>query len=666
MNLVRDTDNPALWTNEDWEVGSPGTFVLVIGVSAYQHLDVSKESFGLGSLYSSSLTAHYVFQWLKQQYRGPDLSPNYPRPLAKLWYLVAPTPAEIDIEPELGISPIEPTRENCEAAVGAWDAALRSLSVESAGKSTSIFFYSGHGFEVHSQEQILLPSDYLSPPTRNVNKGISTRHLHIGMSDLKLNEQLFFVDACRNDVDDLRKKNPRGETILNQPGPDSVNSERISALFHATASGQQAFQPRDPSDGPSIFGKALLEGLRGRPDIQLIGEEDTCTVNLLALNAFLKKRVPELLSERAAQVAQPVWLSMENVADFPISVVSRQKATAALRRGLSLKDTLAAAAERAMSKIMGDTLSKSISEEDFDHPVANTIWKAAEFYDFESRQWLPAVQIAPLPQVRADPYGQVLRIEFRPDFNCKYLLRINSDDASYAFTLPGDLQESPTYRLDLALQRGISDSDFRIDQAVLELAPWGMDGVSYAAHLWETFRDHDLSRAAALLDMDLLEELLRDKLQSPLGASVAGMVLLRTGALWRMHDWARNLAKWFPSWSEGPVLWAHQLVQQNGEVRNYRGAKTKFDVEGTDDPLDWIIELEQRGLPSLSELVSAAIEVTEGQLPRFENLDVERRDSLQNVQEKLNHTLRYFRPGSLFSSFHARDSRDLAPELVMW
>ena len=665
MNLIRDDANPALWVNDQWEQGSPGTFAVVIGVSRYRHLDFSARSFGLGSLYCSALTAHYVFQWLREQYRGPDLAPDQPRPLAKVGYLVAPTQAEIDIEPALGDAPVEPTRQACEEAIAWWDEALRSLSAENARRSSSVFFFSGHGIEVHPREQILLPSDYLAPPARNVNKGISTVHLHDGLGDLKLNEQLFFIDACRNDVDALRALNPRGETILNQPNADRTNYARIAALFHATASGQQAFQPTDPGEGPSLFGKALLEGLRGRPNIRLVGDGDRCTVNLLALNQFLKNRVAELLAERSATVLQPVTCRMDNVDDFPISVVSRERATA-VTRGDGVVGGLAAAGVRSMGEITEGLLTLPVAADAAEYNVAETIWSGAEIYNFKDRTWRAATEAAELGAVTRDQRGRVMRLDFWTREKARQWLRIRSGTGSFAFVLPGDRRATPVYRLEMILARTGRGRDrgFGIDQATLDLAPTGEDGLGYAAELWQIYSDHDLGTAAEALDMNMLEELLHDKFLSPLGASVAGTVLLGTGSLWRMHTWARNLARFFPEWPEGPVLWAHQLIRQEGEVRRYRGRRGDFAVEEHEDPLPWLFEIERRGLPGLSDLMGIAIEVAEIQRRQLDDLPPDTRERLASVQQWLGEALRHFRPGGLFAGFHARNPDQLVPRLV--
>ena len=38
MSLEARTTEPGLWVNPAWQAGTPGTFAVVIGVSAYPHL----------------------------------------------------------------------------------------------------------------------------------------------------------------------------------------------------------------------------------------------------------------------------------------------------------------------------------------------------------------------------------------------------------------------------------------------------------------------------------------------------------------------------------------------------------------------------------------------------------------------------------------------------
>ena len=656
MTLVRDAAHPELWRNDAWNEEEPGTFAVVIGVSRYRHLDGSARSYGLSSLYSSALTAHYVFRWLADHYQGPEIQAGHTRRVARVWYLVSPTPAEIDIEPELGEAPVEPTLDGCAAAIAQWDAAIRALSPAAARDSTAVFFFSGHGFEALQDEQLLLPADYLEPPTRNVNTAISTRHLSLGLSDVALNEQLFFVDACRNDMDALRRMNPRGETILNQPGPDQVNAARMAAICHATSSGHQAFQPRDPSDGASIFGQALLEGLRGLPDIELHCDGGRCSVNLLALNAFLKRRVPELLEERSATVGQPVSMSMTNVADYPIALVPASSVV----RGdgvpkIGTKSAEALSTARLSLDAMG--VAESLSQ---------VLWDGAEFFDMEGGSLGSPEAYAVLHHASEDEVGRSVRIEFSPREPGRCWLRIPHGDGAVGFLLPADPSQPPVFRLDMAVERDGSGGRPGVLPAVMDLALTGQMPLGYAAELWATFRDDDPGAVLEQVDFDLLEELMREKFQSPLAASVAGTVLLRTGQLGRLHDWARNLANFFPAWPEGPVLWAKQLEEQAGEVRRWGRDRTSFEVRGREDPLRWVAELDRRGLPALSELVSILSVVLETHAGRIDGLGGEEGEAVARVRDRLRAALRLFRPGGLFAAFASEDPEEVTPKLVQW
>jgi hypothetical protein len=218
----------------------------------------------------------------------------------------------------------------------------------------------------------------------------------------------------------------------------------------------------------------------------------------------------------------------------------------------------------------------------------------------------------------------------------------------------------------MAVERDEADGGVTVQQAIMDLALSGEMPLDYAAELWSTFRDQDPRAALAQLDLNLLEELLREKLRSPLAASVAGTVLLRTGQLGRLHDWARNLSNFFPAWPEGPVLWARQLDEQGGEVRRYRSDRTSYGVEGHEDPLRWIAELDERGLPALSELLSVLSVVVETHTDRIDGLAGEEGARLARVRDRLQRALRLFRPGGLFVAFAAENPEELTPGLVKW
>lgn len=307
MTLMPNDAEPGLWINPEWREDKPGTFAVVIGVSRYAHLDggdaPAQETYGLGQLKVSALTAYQVFRWLESLYRVDGC------PVAKCWLLLSPTNDELAHTEDIAQHLELPTIANCEKALGFWHHHMKNLLPTVAHDSRAIFFFSGHGLEVHQEQQILLPSDYLAPPSHNWNNAISTENLKNGLASLKVPYQFFFLDACRNDHKELRGKKISGRDILNEDEAALVSASRVAPLLYATASGQQAFQQPDPKKGISIFGQALLDGLHGTPDIELKCQDKLCSVNLYPLQSYVKQRVIELLTEAEAKVTQPVKLS---------------------------------------------------------------------------------------------------------------------------------------------------------------------------------------------------------------------------------------------------------------------------------------------------------------------------------------------------------------------
>lgn len=307
MKLEPCDTEPGLWVNPDWRAGTPGTFAVILGISAYTHLaegdDPAPETFGLGQRKVSALTAFAIFRWLTESYWVEHC------PLAMCWLLLAPTAEEQACEPRLAMHLTAPTFANCEQALGYWRSHMQQLPPAAAPTSRAIFFFSGHGLEVHQEQQILLPSDYLAPPGRNLNKAISTENRKRGLASLAVPYQFFFLDACRNDHYALRSKRVTGAPILTEDEAALVNADLVVPLLYATASGQQAFQPPTPQRGISLFGRTLLDGLLGTPDIQLDCQGNQCAVNFWPLQGYVKQRVIEILRQAGVQVSQPVKLS---------------------------------------------------------------------------------------------------------------------------------------------------------------------------------------------------------------------------------------------------------------------------------------------------------------------------------------------------------------------
>ena len=84
----------------------------------------------------------------------------------------------------------------------------------------------------------------------------------------------------------------------------------------------------------------------------------------------------------------------------------------------------------------------------------------------------------------------------------------------------------------------------------------------------------DYAAAAAMSEWaDESEQLLMSKMSDPYAATVGAYLLLKLQRFDQLRDWTRNLANAFSFMSDGCILWAAQLIQQQPrrehEIRKY-------------------------------------------------------------------------------------------------
>lgn len=576
--LKQDSPDSALWVNPDWDGTGPGTFALVIGVSRYEFLNGSRDSFSLGQLHVSALTAYRFFRWLQDQYRHPRV------PLACCWLLLSPTDAERQVEPAMPNTPA-PTFNNCSRAIGDWFEKMRRLDPNAVQQSRSIFFFSGHGCEVMPGRQMLLPCNYLEPPQQLVNQTLSTENISTGLWALAVPEHFLFVDACRNDNEDLRAASPGGTQVLNVTGPRYRPLSTVrSTIVYATGPGAAAWEPTDPSRGLSVFGQALMEALLGRPNMQTVSEGGQNWITFRGLEDFLDPRVSDLLIASGSRVKQPVmiWGSTNkiNICVAPPQVTQRQPPAPSANPGparqthtqiyrLPTFGAPAGATDRqdgvrhpakthdesffpktsravnpmfpdategtAADLMRGSWPSATVGRERNRITVKSTmpaeLLQTARYYDVKTGQEgdlkdrNSPVRLGALTHSK-DSYcryhvdikvrgARVYWVEFGPSRSGQYL----------ACVLPGDWTDRHFYTIELDVV-GDSVTDFDVDLSSHNAGP-----LLEAAGLWGKSRfgflpDEDADSTMALLQKAVTEA------QSPLSATVAALLLLRT---WR-HD----------------------------------------------------------------------------------------------------------------------------------
>jgi hypothetical protein len=103
-----------------------------------------------------------------------------------------------------------------------------------------------------------------------------------------------------------------------------------------------------------------------------------------------------------------------------------------------------------------------------------------------------------------------------------------------------------------------------------------------------------MQRGEMSLAKSFAEQLLRQKLLDPPAAAVGGYYLLRVRDVARLHDWAENLANWFPWMADGAIIRAWQLID---EVRR-RHEQVALELGPVRDRL---LEAVARGLPLYTE-----------------------------------------------------------------
>lgn len=652
MGLSAVENTPGLWVGDQWQVGTPGLFAVVIGVSVYDHLNGGAapvpETYRLGQLSVSALTAYRVFEWLRDDYKLEGC------PIANVWLLLAPTDQEKAFEPALVKHALAPTIDNCEYAVGRWQAVMQTLPQAVAEKSRAFFFFSGHGLEVHQNRQILLPADYLKPPASNVNNALSTENLVNGLASLRVPRQFFFLDACRNDNQELRNKRVEGRRVLNEEVAALVNPDIIAPILYATASGQQAFQQPDPTQGLSLFGTALLDGLSGKPDIELKPLNGGWSVNVYPLQGYVKSRIVKLLEEAQERVRQPVKLGgvTDNEAitlapppkkvvlmGSPIPLTGSQRAD---RVGKKLAAPFSVSHAIPMpSQDGGWAKDYGVTHEAFGAETATQLWWNLQLTALSTGAKKSSGDIKLLHVAHA-PDTRRFRVELSPidQDPLGHWLELDDGTCLFGTVLPSDWSGSLRYLIefDFEFDDDSPSGKRQISRMEATLAPSQPGPAGIAAGLWDTYNASDAETAAQVLqDPKLAERLLAEKVESPLAAAIATLVLLRAGRLDLLHDWVRNVANWFPSLPDGATLWAEQLLRQS-----------KNQPDAINEAARYTSRLLERGLPLLAETVGYAARHIDMLLRESDGIDPELLAPLRLLQERMERALVYFRTDGLF------------------
>jgi hypothetical protein len=623
-------DGPGVWTNPDWVPGTAGTFAVVIGVTRYPYLENGDapnrpaENYGLGQLTASALTAARFFDWLRDQYQVAGA------PLARCWLLLASTQAEAQAYGGQLPAAAEATLGACRAAIEAWFATVAQLPAGEGRKSRTIFFFSGHGVEMYPQRQLLLTSDYLQPSADAATQVLSTYNISLGMAALAANHQFFFIDACRNDVARLRAT--RGLTVLKEPPPSRMNRDLVGPIFYAAGSGSLTWSPVAPANGVSFFGQAVLEALQAKAAFQPDCDPRQCRVLSQELASFVRERVRKLIPARGADANVSMggwgWLLDGVITELPPGQQVQPGGPQGVPEALNPVHLGVADWQDDLGK------AYQVLQSEFASKLIVSARAVPLGRDGEGAPTKPVIH-----SIDRTGDKDLYRLDLTVPAGAYWLqfaAPVPNADYSYACVLPGDANRVPRYQLEW--RREVRDGVAYLTRLEARLAQPNEGPLADVAALWERYEAIDLEGALNSTHLSALEQHLREKLDSPLAAVVAGIVLLRVRQYKRLHDWLEHLTEYFPTIPDGPVLYAEQLLQ------------TRPDAADSREFLELILQLEKRGLPYTGEALGYADRHVESLLRTTAPTPAERA-RLEILQKRLDKALQYFRSGGLFAVF---------------
>ena len=572
--LQLDSNLPGHYVNPDWVPGSAGTFAVVIGVSRYKHLDGTPSSYGLGQLNVSALTAYRFFEWLRDNYSMQDC------PLSECWLLLSPNDKESQFEPALNQHDALPTMEGCAESIRYWHASMQSLPIGEARKSRAMFFFSGHGLEVYQDKQILLPCDYLRPPYPSTNEALSTNLLMRGMSSLNVPVQFFFLDACRNDNQKLREQDIEGRRIINIQASAYTNSERIAPLFYATCAGSQAWQPQRPSEGISLFGEALINGLNAYSPLRREHDGTRYLVNVYPLQKYVKNRVIELLNHYKSSARQRVLLGgyVDDIAitqllewhnpgyvsdDVRYAPAEVERTNSSLTESKTEVFRFIGSATLNERGILDSSLSSVAAGWDDEHRLIVELLEEARFFSLSKLKWLTVKPSTLITTIAIEKdycdrqYGKV--VLSLPSDSVGTWMQLQRGAMQYCCVLPTDSDANSGFIVYFDIQKANSSPASLFNYFETALATSSDPSLSWAIEVWNHYRTSTAAEAIQAIDAYTTEN--SHTTASKLTAIIVLIVLLRTGRSDLLYEWAPLVKRHSSHCSDCAVLYVAYLLR---------------------------------------------------------------------------------------------------------
>ena len=231
----------------------PSIHAFIVGIGAYPNLNegitpknqilegISK----LNQLISPPLSSVAFYNMLIEL----DMSGNLMFPLGSIEFFASEIPGSNSIPIELQSD--EPNRLNIATAFDSWLDRCKSNS-----KNLAIFYFCGHG--IQDGDHYLLTSDFGQRPNYPFEGSFNFDKTMMALNQLKIDHQLFFVDACRYILPGMLQAPPSIQPLLS-PNRLKRDSE-FCAVYKGAAANNGAFAVPNQV---SFFTKAIINGLSG-------------------------------------------------------------------------------------------------------------------------------------------------------------------------------------------------------------------------------------------------------------------------------------------------------------------------------------------------------------------------------------------------------------------
>ncbi|MBD8471554.1 caspase family protein [Sphingomonas sp. CFBP 8765] len=233
---------------------TPGTHAIIIGVSAYPHLDAKPPQLsdileGLKSLASPADSARAFATWLAKTYSNPQA------PIATIDLLLSDKAGQGFTLDGSEKGPVDTADiSNIMDAALAWKA-----RGDADPDGVMIFYFCGHGMSA-GLRNALLACDVGRYPAMPSTNAFDPDLLLAGMKTCNAAKQVFFFDACRAANEELFKDfNQQMGGLV--PAGGNANPAIAQAAFYSTRHGAPAYGPTD--GGISVFTRILLKALDG-------------------------------------------------------------------------------------------------------------------------------------------------------------------------------------------------------------------------------------------------------------------------------------------------------------------------------------------------------------------------------------------------------------------